>query len=111
MLKYPLKQEILLITESGDYICKIDYAGQDTLICKDVYKRIHTDDSYFFDSFIAKEMILERDKACGFSYIEDENPTSEIETNQFKKKKTEKKKKKLLYLKEVYNDRKIENDS
>lgn len=106
MLKFPLKKDILLITEAGDFICKINYAGENTLILHDVYKRIYSNENRYhsIDIFVSRELFIEREKSCGYSNLENEYENAMPDENDRPKKKVNKiKEGKILYLEEFKN--------
>lgn len=72
MLRVPLKTRILLITVSGDYICKVMYAGNDTLDIMDVFKRNYNQEwnPPFKDIPVSRRLIIDRSSVTGYSTLE-----------------------------------------
>lgn len=78
MIKFPLKQEILLMLEKNIFLVgTIIFAGQDSLTVIDVKQRFHTDDENS-DSFISERMIIDRHKVSGFSLIKERSRFSKV---------------------------------
>ena len=69
MLKFPLHKRVMLVTEIGNIICEIKYAGKDTLKLKDAVKEMYIDNGEYYFSEIKKELIVDRDKILGYSRI------------------------------------------
>jgi hypothetical protein len=67
---FPLKQSILISTNTGDYLCKISYAGENIINAVDVFKRhvkIEEDSVCIYYSFCAEKMIFDRNKVSGYT--------------------------------------------
>lgn len=71
MLKFPLKKEIILVTDTIKLKCKIDFAGSDTLVCKDVYELIFNSDNTYELNYLSDKFIIDRIKTLGYSNIND----------------------------------------
>ena len=83
MIRFPLNQELLLITNNYIFIGTIKYAGKDTLSIVNVKQRI-------FDEFgsiphrdieIAEKVIFDRNKVEGYSKLEREQDLEDIYNN------------------------------
>lgn len=69
MLKFPLKKEIILVTETTKLKCKIDFAGTDTLVCRDVYELTFNPDNSYELNYLSDKFIIDRIKTLGYSNI------------------------------------------
>lgn len=87
MLKFPLKKEIILVTDTIKLKCKIDFAGSDTLVCRDVYELIFNSDNTYELTYLSDKFIIDRIKTLGYSNIVD----SVIDNDENKKIKNIKK--------------------
>ena len=67
MIKFPLHKRVMLVTEIGNIICEIKYAGKDTLKLKDSIKEMYTEDGEYYFSEMKKELIIDRNKVIGYS--------------------------------------------
>ena len=91
MLKFPLRKEIMLVTEIGNIICKIKYAGKNTLKLKDAVKEMYTDNGEYFFSEMKNEMIIDREKVIAYSNIvskkeKDNNNNNIVNFTDYKRK-------------------------
>jgi len=92
LLKFPLRKKILIITEIGNIICEIKYAGKNTLKLKDVVKEMYTDNGEYFFSEMKDDMIIDREKVIGYSTIvpikkkEENNNTNIVNFTDYKRK-------------------------
>jgi len=87
MLRFPLKQEILLVVDGEVFIGKIIFAAKDTLIVADLKKRYYDicDASIQYrDVEIANKFVFDRQKVIGYSYLDEEKNLDDI-FNQNKK--------------------------
>lgn len=79
-LRFPLKEEIILITVGGDILCVIEYAGKDVLKLSSVQRKIHTDDGYSFYSEIDEEeefSFINRGDVFGYKKLKIKHPKTE----------------------------------
>jgi len=87
MLRFPLKQEILLIVDGEVFIGKIIFAAKDTLIVADLKKRFFDTCNaciQYKDIEIATKFVFDRQKVIGYSYLDEEKNLDDI-FNQNKK--------------------------
>jgi hypothetical protein len=71
-LRFPLKEEIILITIGGDILCSIEYAGKSVLKLKNVQRKIHTDEGYSFYSEVDEEeefTFINREDVIGYKKL------------------------------------------
>ena len=80
MVRYPLKREILLLTDTHHYICTVIYAGKDAITAKHVRMRLYTPGELIEhkDIEIAEEIIFDRRKLVGYANIDNDKELEEI---------------------------------
>ncbi len=80
MIRFPLNQELLLITGNHIFIGIIKYAGKDTLSVYNVRPRIFDEFGSvpFQDIEIAEKVIFDRNKFEGYSKMERESELEKI---------------------------------
>ena len=71
MVRFPLKQEILLLTEKSIFIGTVIYAGHESLTVTGLRKREYNECG-FSEIEIAEKVQLSRDKILGYSKLEEE---------------------------------------
>lgn len=87
MIRFPLKQEILLLTENGVFIGTVIYAGHESLTVSGLRKRIYNEQGSS-EIEIAEKMQLDREKILGYSKLEEEKEMEKFYSkNQIKNKK------------------------
>lgn len=80
MMRYPLKREILLLTDTCHYVCTISFAGKDAITAKNVRMRLYTPGELTEtkDIEVAEEIIFERRKLLGYANIDSEKELEKI---------------------------------
>lgn len=79
-LRFPLREEIILVTVGGDMLCTISYAGKDVLKLNDVQRKIHTEDGYsFFSEIDEKEecTFINREDVFGYKKLKIKHPKTQ----------------------------------
>ena len=70
MVKVPLQQPIILLTNMGDLYCTVKFAGKDTLKLIHVKKRLYTESGdYVYSDELDEELIVDRTQVLGYSRI------------------------------------------
>jgi len=83
-LRFPLKEEIILITVGGDMLCTIQYAGKDVLKLINVQRKIHTEEGYSFYSEVDEEedfSFINREDVFGYKKLKIKHPKTENTSN------------------------------
>jgi len=97
MLRFPLKQEVLLVVQGGDiFVGKINFAAKDVLTVVDMKKRIYQPGNNvpFYDVEVASKFIFDRHKVVGYSHLQDEKDFDKI----FEENKQTKPKGRVIYM-------------
>ena len=72
MVRFPLKSEILLLTDTGIiFLGTVIYAGHDSLTVSGLRKRIYNDQGSS-EVDIAEKVVLDRNKIIGYSKLNEE---------------------------------------
>ena len=70
MLKFPLKEPILLIATSGKYICSVIYATNESVTIVDVHEQYNDkiDEESF--TYLGDKIILDRENITGYKRLD-----------------------------------------
>ena len=80
MLRFPLKREILLLTEQNSFIGTVIFAGHDSLTVVGLRKIVYNNSGYQ-EIEIAERFIFDREKILGYSKLEEEKELDQCYTN------------------------------
>jgi len=70
MVKVPLQQPIILLTNIGDLYCTVKFAGRDTLKLINVKKKLYTESGdYVYSDQLEDELIVDRTQVLGYHRI------------------------------------------
>jgi len=79
MVKVPLQQPIILLTNMGDLYCTVKFAGRDTLKLINVKKRLYTESGdYVYSDELDEELIVDRSQVLGYSRIAKTIPKQQL---------------------------------